>query len=274
MIQDIYPMELHNEFYQKKISDNSFVIYSDGQNILVNNFNGVIRFPQYRELGDKNKKYTYLFRIDDREFFYSDVIDEVPDGFSYENINTIRTASTKDEAFAAMTAHHLVNWYNANKFCGKCGHSLCHDAKERMMYCPACHNMIYPKISPAIIVAITDGDRILMTKYANRAYKKYSLVAGFTEIGETLEETVKREVMEEVGLKVKNIKYYKNQPWGLTGGLLVGFFAELDGSPEIKLDTNELAEGKWFRRDELWDIDYRVSITNEMMQYFKMGGKL
>lgn len=95
--------------------------------------------------------------------------------------------------------------------------------------------MVFPKISPAVIVAVTDNDRVLLTKYAGRTYKNYALVAGFNEAGETIEQTVRREVMEEVGLKVKNLKYYKSQPWGLSGSLLSGFFCELDGDDKITL---------------------------------------
>ena len=93
---------------------------------------------------------------------------------------------------------------------------------QRMLQCPCCANMVFPKIAPAVIVGVTHGDKILMTKYAGREYKRYALIAGFTEIGETAEETVKREVMEEVGLTVKNIRYYKSQPWGFDSNLLLG----------------------------------------------------
>ena len=88
--------------------------------------------------------------------------------------------------------------------------------KERMMRCPRCGQMEYPEICPAVIIAVTDKNRLLLSKYAGRTYKRYALLAGFTEIGETLEETVKREVMEEVGLKVTNIRYYKSQPWSFS----------------------------------------------------------
>lgn len=110
-----------------------------------------------------------------------------------------------------------------------------------MMYCPECRITEYPKISPAVIVGVTHGNKLLMSKYANRDFNKYALIAGFTEIGETIEETVRREVMEEVGLKVKNIRYYKSQPWSFTDTLLFGFFAELDGDETITLDREELA---------------------------------
>ena len=97
--------------------------------------------------------------------------------------------------------------------------------------------MVFPKIAPAVIVGVTNGRKILMTKYANREYKRYALIAGFTEIGETAEETVAREVKEEVGLSVKNIRYYKSQPWGFDSNLLLGYFCELDDEGDvIRLD--------------------------------------
>ena len=143
------------------------------------------------------------------------------------------------------------------------------DQKERMLYCENCHHMEYPKISPAVIVGVTDGNRILMSKYADRDYKKYALLAGFTEIGETIEETVKREVMEEVGLKVKNIRFYKSQPWSFTDTLLMGFFADLDGDSEITLDQEELALAEWFEREEIPVTERNISLTNEMILAFK-----
>lgn len=140
---------------------------------------------------------------------------------------------------------------------------------ERAMICEKCGLVEYPKISPAVIVGVVDGDKILMSRYAHSVYKKYSLIAGFAEIGETLESTVRREVMEEVGVKVKNIRYYKSQPWGLSDSLLVGFFAELDGSAEIKLDTNELAEAKWFARNDIPYGASAISLTSEMIEAFR-----
>ena len=145
------------------------------------------------------------------------------------------------------------------------------DAKERMLYCKECGNMEYPKICPAVIVGVTDKDRILMSKYAGRAYKHYALIAGFTEIGETVEQTVAREVMEEVGLKVKNIRYYKSQPWAFSDTLLMGFYCDLDGDDTIRLDENELAVAQWFERKEIPEPVSLESLTNEMIIQFKNG---
>ena len=139
------------------------------------------------------------------------------------------------------------------------------------MRCPNCGNMIFPRISPSVIVAVTDGDRLLLSKYANRAYTRYALIAGFTEIGETGEQTVEREVMEEVGLKVKNIRYYKSQPWGVDGNLLLGYYCDLDGSDQIRLDEDELAMADWFDRNDLPAKDDGISLTREMIRVFGEG---
>ena len=145
------------------------------------------------------------------------------------------------------------------------------DKKERMVYCEECRNMEFPKICPAVIIGVTDKNRILLSKYADRAFRKYALLAGYTEIGETVEETVKREVMEEVGLKVKNIRYYKSQPWSFTDTLLMGFYCDLDGEDTIILDKEELALAEWFEREDIPVKSSRDSLTNEMIMKFKNG---
>lgn len=186
----------------------------------------------------------------------------------FEKMTDVREKASREVCFAAYTACHLYQWYLDNQFCGRCGANVRLDKKERMLYCPDCGNQIYPRIAPAVIVAVTDGDRILLSRYADREYKRYALIAGFTEIGETAEETVRREVMEEAGLHVKNIRYYKTQPWGIAGNLLIGYFAELDGDDQIHLDHKELAVARWTDRQELAGMDDGISLTREMMRVF------
>ena len=110
-----------------------------------------------------------------------------------------------------------------------------------------------------------------MTKYAGREYKRYALIAGFTEIGETAEETVQREVMEEVGIRVKNIRYYKSQPWGFDSNLLLGYFCELDGSGKIRLDEEELATAEWVDYRDIPDDPEGLSLTRAMMTAFRIS---
>ena len=145
--------------------------------------------------------------------------------------------------FEAYTAGQLARWYHDNRYCGTCAHKTVPSKTERALCCPHCGRTIYPRILPAVIIGVTDGDRILMTKYAGRSYTFYALVAGFNEIGETLEETVAREVMEEVGL----------------------------GSTEIILDRNELKEAVWVERKDVEGQPHDLSLTNEMMVVFREG---
>ena len=146
-----------------------------------------------------------------------------------------------------------------------------HDTKERMMYCPSCGRQEYPVLMPAVIVGITNGDKIICSKYEGRSFKQYALIAGFAEIGETIEETVHREVMEEVGLKVKNLHYYKSQPWSFSGTLLFGFFCDVDGDDTLTVDHEELSVAQWFDRDKIICQDTGSSLTNEMMMVFAAG---
>ena len=181
----------------------------------------------------------------------------------------LRRMKPKEIVFAGSTAWHVYHWYHNSRFCGICGSRLVHDEKERMMKCPDCGNMVFPRLVPAVIVGLRDEDRLMMTKYVGREYKRYALIAGFTEIGETIEETVAREVMEEVGLKVKNITYYKSQPWGFDDDLLLGFFCDLDGDDRIKIDRSELSVATWVDYKDIPDYDEGLSLTEEMMKTFK-----
>lgn len=122
-----------------------------------------------------------------------------------------------------------------------------------------------------MIIGVTHGNKILMSKYAGRDFKEYALLAGFCEVGETIEETVKREVMEEVGLKVKNITYFKSQPWSFSDTLLMGFFCELDGDGTISIDQEELSMAEWFEREDMPVKEEDLSLTNAMMMAFKEG---
>ena len=139
------------------------------------------------------------------------------------------------------------------------------------MYCPSCGHYEYPVLSPAVIIGITNGDKLVMSKYEGRSFKNYALIAGYAEIGETIEETIRREVMEEVGLKVKNIRYYKSQPWSFSGTLLFGFFCDVDGDDTLTVDHSELSMAKWFHRSEIKGQGNSSSLTNEMMMIFAEG---
>ena len=146
---------------------------------------------------------------------------------------------------------------------------MTHSTNERAMKC-ACGYTAYPRIMPAVIVGVKNGDSLLLTKYRT-GFAHNALIAGFTEIGETAEETVAREVMEEAGIRVKNITYYKTQPWGIAGDLLIGYYCDLDGDPSITMDKGELKYAAWVKREDIQLQPDNASLTNEMMMMFKNG---
>lgn len=274
MIQDIAPKILHNEYAVKKPDEDDKVILFSGNEVLLKKIDGIWSLPVKKEF-ESEQNYQYLFCIGECNYFLMMDFREKKKAKEYGLLHAdfvkmrlMRTEAEKELCFALYTAYHLYQWYKDHQFCGRCGKQTVHSAKERMLYCNTCGNMIYPTIAPAIIVAVTNGDQILLTKYAGRDYKEYALIAGFTEIGETAEQTVKREVMEEVGLHVKNIRYYKTQPWGIAGNFLIGFFAQLDGDSQIHLDRSELSCAQWTNRQELGGMDDGFSLTREMMRVF------
>jgi NAD+ diphosphatase len=276
MIQDIYPKVFNNEYKEPPPEMNSRVFCFHRNMILAAVTGNEIHIPFYHEIekcGMEGLNFIYLFSIDETTFFLADTQNELEIApFRYEKISILRSARPKDLVFAGLTAYQLYNFYQTNRFCGRCGSLMERDHKERMLSCSNCHNKVYPKIAPAVIVGVTNGDRILLTKYTDREYKRYALIAGFMEIGETAEETVKREVMEETGVKVKNITYYKSQPWAIDNNILLGFFAELDGDDTITLDKAELEAAEWLSRSEFTEVDDGFSLTREMILKFKNGG--
>ncbi|MDO5402777.1 MAG: NAD(+) diphosphatase [Eubacteriales bacterium] len=276
MIQDIYPKHLDNHYEPYKPAGKDTIFCFEGSEILAkDNGESELIYPVYEEFASKTSdaeyKYIYLFSIDDDRFFLAmgNCNKVLIEGYYFYGVNLFRKAKPKDRAFAAITAFHLYNWYKDNIFCGRCGKAMVHDGRERMMRCECCRNMVYPKICPAVIVAVTNNDKILLTKYAGRTYTNYALIAGFTEIGETIEETVHREVMEEVQIRVKNLTYYKSQPWALSGSLLTGFFCEVDGDDYIHIDEDELSLGTWVEAKDLDLEDDGISLTREMILEFK-----
>lgn len=272
MIQDIGEHAFDNSFRQVRASADSWVLsYADDTCLMAERASGLV-FPRVGELGLDPSELTYLFRVDDEEFFLPACPLEGAEGFSYEKVYRLRFAEPRYRAYAAVAGLSLSRWYAASSYCGRCGHRTEVSPVSREKVCPACGNVIYPRIQPAVICGVTWGDRILLTKYAGREYTHFALVAGFNEIGETLEETCHREVMEEVGLRIRNLRFYKDQPWPFTDTLLVGFFAELDSAPDIEVDHSELKLGTWARRDELPDhLDDTSSLTNEMIMVFRDG---
>lgn len=284
MLQDLSCGELNNQYQHLQPSEGDTVIcFRDSSILICRATDDTLTLPDYGAVQHwaaacswshwQQASLRYLFRMQDVNYFlWMGQAGSCPESqFHYEPVRQLRQLVSKDLCFAVMTAWHLFVWYRSNRYCGCCAAPTLHDASERMLRCPSCGNMIFPRISPAVIIAVTDGDRLLLSKYAGRSYTRYALLAGYTEIGETLEQTVAREAMEEVGLRVRNIRYYKSQPWGVDGNVLMGFYCDLEGDDTIHLDQTELSLAQWYHRDSLPAQDDGISLTREMIRVFEEG---
>lgn len=167
---------------------------------------------------------------------------------------------------AAGKAREIIHWDETNRFCSACGTPL-EQKEEIMKKCPECGKEVYPAIPAAILVLIRKGDALLLVHARNFKGTFNSLVAGFLETGETLEECVEREVKEETGLEVKNIRYFGNQPWPYPSGLMVGFIADYAGG-EIRLQDEELSSGAFYTKDNLPELPRKLSLARKMIDWW------
>lgn len=279
MIQDIAPHRLDNAFAVKEAKpENFFFTFHKGKVLLQKENEEREMLPRLSQLPGSfetwKEKAVYAFSVDEEPMFLileNDFQQEIPDDMEYTDLRELYQSRLRWAALAGVTAGHLNHWYREHRYCGCCGSSMGFSDRERAMICPDCGNIQYPRISPVIMAAVTSGDRLLVTRYAGRAYKGLALIAGFVEIGESLESALKREVMEEVGLKVKHLRYFGSQPWGFSDSIISGFFAELDGSQEILLDRDELSEAVWLSREEIPPQKNDISITAAMIEAFRTG---
>lgn len=268
MVQDIGTHRLDNSYHNIEPGREDYCLsFMDGRIFArYDELRKTLCFPRCSE---ENGDSIYLFSVDKEKYFLGkrDITDF--DLFSMRELMSLDLNDNK-EIFIAFSSYHLYRWYETNRYCGCCGEKMEHSKTERAMICPECGNIVYPRINPAVIVGVKNGDQLLLTRYRN-GYSHNALVAGFTEFGETLEETVAREVKEETGLSVKNIRYYKSQPWGIALDLLAGFYCEVDGDDTIKMDENELRYASWVKREDIVLQPKKYSLTNEMMERFKEG---
>lgn len=272
MVQNILPHIYHNEFELRKteLEDTLFVFRED--TILLRVEENQLILPTVADLHVAPEECRSLFSVDDQWYsMWKDHTMEPPEGYDYYSVRQYREFRPMEKLFPCAIAGSLNRWYRDNRYCGRCGGVLEDSKTERALVCPHCGCVRYPKICPAVIVAVRDGDRLLLTKYAGRYIKNYALIAGFNEIGESIEETVHREVLEEVGVRVKNLRFYKSQPWVFTDTLLMGFFCDLDGTDKITLQESELSVGTWVRREDLPEDTAHLSLTAEMIEQFRLG---
>lgn len=294
MIQDIGAKEYKCEFKKKYPKLTDVLLFIKDRNILMKKndkgysfptfadtniskyFNGNIEIDENGWKGKVRKLYPDMemyrtISVDKENYYIVDVDEIFKKDINLELVSNeiLRHYNPNHMSFAVATASQIARWQKSNKYCGKCGSKMHHSDVERSMVCAKCNNMVYPKICPAVTIAITHKGKILLVRNNGGAFRKYALVAGYVEVGETFEDTVRREAMEEVGIKVKNIKYYKNQPWAMTDAHMIGYTAEVDGDDTIHMQVEELQDARWFSADEIPHNITSRSLTYEMIKNFR-----
>ena len=192
---------------------------------------------------------------------------EPPEGMVFRDLRSL--LGGVDESFFAMAgrAKQIVEWHQTHRFCGRCGAETVPRPDELAKECPQCGMLFYPRLSPAVIVLIKRGDRVLLARSPGFPPGMYSALAGFVEPGESIEEAISREVREEVGIEVENIRYFGSQPWPFPNSLMIGFTADY-ASGELRVEPIEIEDAGWFRADDLPAVPPKISIARAMIDDF------
>lgn len=216
----------------------------------------------------------YLGTVDGCDCYCAEITeyDPVPPIMCFSGLRDL-FGHLADPLFAvAMKALHLLEWDKTTRYCGGCGSRMAPAEETNARKCPNCGLLVFPRISPAVIVLVERDGQVLLARATRFPTKFYSVLAGFVEPGETLEETVHREIEEEVGIKVKDIRYFGSQPWPFPDSLMIGFTAKY-ASGEIRIDKTEIAEAGWFSPDKLPAIPGKMSIARQLIDWFLENGR-
>ncbi len=187
-----------------------------------------------------------------------------PAGWSFEGIRSLFGRLSDSFFSVAARALEVLEWDRSHRYCGACGTATVLKPGERARECPSCRSLSYPRISPAVIVAVSRGDRLLLARARRFPPGFYSVLAGYVEPGETLEECVHREIREEAGIEVTNLRYFGSQPWPFPHSLMVAFTAE-HAAGEIRVDPTELVDASWYPLDALPHIPDPITIARRLI---------
>jgi NAD+ diphosphatase len=244
----------------------------DNLKLLIINKGGHVTLPQSSDLqtlGLVPVQRQYIGSLDGRPCYAGEVPDAefISDSFVFQGIRSLFGSLEETLLGIAGLANQLVLWNQNHRYCGKCGHPTENKADERAKYCPDCGLLNYPRLSPAIIVAVLKDNQILLARSQRLPAKFYSVLAGFVEPGETLEQCVKREIREEVGIAVNNIRYFGSQPWPYPDSLMIAFTAQYAGGT-ITIDGSEILDAGWFSAGNLPSIPPKISIARQLIDWF------
>ncbi len=189
------------------------------------------------------------------------------EGYSQVGLRGLLGRTAQSLFYLAGRAQQVIEWHETHQYCGRCGGPMEDHPNDRAKQCPSCGLINYPRLAPSIIVLVTKGDEMLLARNAAWPTGMYSTLAGFVEAGESIEQTVHREVLEEVGINVKDLEYFGSQSWPFPNSLMLGFHAEYAGG-EIVCQDDEIADAQWFKPDNLPQIPPRTAISGWLIQEF------
>lgn len=192
---------------------------------------------------------------------------EIPPQMEFQGLRRLYGALDEEMFWIAGRAFQIMDWDRTHQYCGRCGAPTENKTDERAKVCMNCGTVAFPRMSPAIIVAVVRDNAILLAHAARFPGAMYSVLAGFVEPGESLEDCVRREVKEEAGVELKNIRYFGSQPWPFPNSLMVGFTAEYAGG-EVVMDGKEIVDARWFTADHLPTIPDKISIARKLIDWF------
>jgi len=246
-------------------------IFQD-QRLLVQNDASSVRIPallDVRELGLRPMRQHFLGRLDNRHCYTAEVSTEspIPQDMEFEGLRQVYGRLDEDLFWISARAIQIIDWDKTHQFCGRCGTRTRLLDTERARECPQCSLLHFPRLAPAIIVLIERGRELLLARSRRFVPGMYSVLAGFVEPGETLEEAVMREVREEVGISIGGIRYFGSQPWPFPHSLMIGFTATYEGG-EISLDDKEIEDAAWFTPENLPPLPGKISIARKLIDAF------
>jgi NAD+ diphosphatase len=275
MLHEIEPHKLYNEFREQSPRPTDFLVVYFGDKSLLKKKGDAFEIPKVADFNRDDIPCHYLFSIDDVAYFLADLsiskelVESVSDDYVLCPARTYRYMGDPLLRLGGATAAHIAHWESQNHFCGRCGSETSRSDKERAIVCPKCGNTFYPRISPVVIVAVHNGDKLLMAHNIDNPNPRLFLISGFVEVGESLEQAVHREVLEEAGVHVKNVRYFGSQPWPFSDSLIAGFTAELDGDDTIHMQASELSEAMWVKREDIPEYETDVSISCCLIEDFR-----
>jgi NAD+ diphosphatase len=253
-------------------SGESLVFAFHGDELLIHENAAAINLPVSENFDSLGLPYTsmhYLGSLGEQPCFAVDLEEDepLPEGMALAGLRRLFGAISEELFQIGGRAFQVLNWDRTHRFCGRCGSATNYHDSDRARECPQCKLLSFPRVSPAIIVLVQKGHEFLLARNARFPGKRYSIIAGFVEPGETLEETVHREIKEEVGIDVRDVRYFGSQPWPFPHSLMVGFTAQYAGG-EIVVDGEEIVDSGWYSSDNLPELPDGISISRRIIDWF------